>query len=73
MTATEQRYAQIEKELLAVVYACRKFHDYTVGKDIVIETDHKPLVTIVKKPLLNAPARLQSMLLKLQKYNFTLV
>ena len=28
---------------------------------------------IVKKPLLNDPARLQSMLLKLQKYNFTLV
>jgi hypothetical protein len=73
MTATEQRYAQIEKELLAVVYACRKFHDYIYGKDIIIETDHKPLVTIVKKPLQNAPARLQSMLLKLQKYNFTLV
>ena len=27
-TDTECRYAQIEKELLAAVYACRKFRDY---------------------------------------------
>ena len=73
MTDTEQRYAQIEKELLAVVFACTKFHDYIYGKDIIVETDHQPLVTIVKKPLLSAPARLQRMLLRLQKYNITLV
>ncbi|XP_033646576.1 uncharacterized protein LOC117305808 [Asterias rubens] len=73
MTDTEQRYAQIEKELLAVVFACTKFHDYIYGKDIIVETDHQPLVTFVKKPLLSAPARLQRMLLRLQKYNITLV
>ncbi|XP_038047830.1 uncharacterized protein K02A2.6-like [Patiria miniata] len=73
MSDTEQRYAQIEKELLAVVFACTKFHDYIYGKDIVVETDHQPLVTIVKKPLLSAPARLQRMLLRLQRYNITLV
>ena len=69
----EQRYAQIEKELLAVCFACTKFHDYIYGKDIIVETDHQPLVTIVKRPLHNAPARLQRMLLQLQKYNITLV
>ena len=52
----EQRYAQIEKELLAVCFACTKFHDYIYGKDIVVETDHQPLVTIVKKAITQRPS-----------------
>uniref|UniRef100_A0A3Q2DE46 Gypsy retrotransposon integrase-like protein 1 n=1 Tax=Cyprinodon variegatus TaxID=28743 RepID=A0A3Q2DE46_CYPVA len=73
LTDTETRYAQIEKELLAVVFACTKFRDYVYGKRIIVETDHQPLVTIVKKPIHVAPARLQRMLLRLQSYNFSLV
>ena len=46
MTSTEQRYAQIEKEALAITSACEKFNDYIVGKDILTETDHKPLVPL---------------------------
>ncbi|KAJ8008834.1 hypothetical protein DPEC_G00082540 [Dallia pectoralis] len=72
LTDTETRYAQIEKELLAVVFACTKFKDYVYGKPTVIETDHQPLVTILKKPIHTAPARLQ-MLLQLQAYDITLV
>ena len=34
-----------------------------------METDHKPLVPIMLKPLNKAPSRLQRMLLKSQKYN----
>jgi hypothetical protein len=36
---------------------------------VVIQTDHKPLITIFKKPLHSAPKRLQRMLLKLQRFN----
>ncbi|XP_028415850.1 uncharacterized protein K02A2.6-like [Dendronephthya gigantea] len=73
MTETETRYAQIEKELLAAVFACVKFHDFVYGSKVVIETDHKPLITIIKKPLHVAPARLQRMLLQLQKYDLEFV
>ena len=70
LTLTESRYAQIEKELLAIVFACDHFEAYVYGQEEVhIETDHKPLESIMKKPLNNAPTRLQRMLLKLQRYN----
>ena len=70
LSEVETRYAQIEKELLAAVFACRKFYDYIYGRKIIIETDHKPLITIFKKPLHKAPVRLQRMLLQLQRFNF---
>ena len=69
MTETESRYAQIEKEMLAIVHSCRKFHHYIFGKATKVESDHKPLQAIFKKPLLSAPMRLQSMLLRLQPYD----
>ena len=73
LTETEIRYSQIEKELPAITFACRKFHDYIYGKEITIETDHQPLITIMKKPLHSAPMRLQKMKLQLQRYNFKLI
>lgn len=73
MTETETRYAQIEKELLAVVFACSRFNDYIYGKPVTIETDHQPLITIIRKPIFSAPARLQRIMLQLQKYNIDLV
>ncbi len=70
MTPTETRYAQIEKELLAIVFACDHFEAYIYGRDAVqVETDHQPLVPITSKPLNSAPSRLQRMLLRLQKYS----
>ena len=66
----ETRYVQIEKELLAIVFGCDHFAAYVYGRDIVhVEMDHKPLESIMLKPLNSAPKRLQRMLLHLQKYN----
>ena len=48
LTDTETRYAQIEKEMLAVAHGLSKFHHYTYGRDVHVLTDHKPLVSIVK-------------------------
>lgn len=67
LTKTEQNYLQIEKEVTAIRFACKKFHEY--GKKLVIESDHKPLETIFKKPLINAPARLQRILWEILQYS----
>ena len=70
LTPVECQYAQIEKELLAIVFACEHFEVYIYGRNTVhVETDHKPLVSIMLKPLNKAPSRLQRMLLRLQRYN----
>ncbi|MCG7868790.1 MAG: hypothetical protein JAY74_20765, partial [Candidatus Thiodiazotropha taylori] len=69
LTKTEQGYAQIEKELLAILFGCKRFHQYTYGRSIRVHTDHKPIVSIMKKPLSAASPRLQRMLLQLQSYN----
>lgn len=73
LTETESRYAQIEKELLALVYACSKFHHYIYGRAVTVETDHQPLVTILKKPLHTASTRIQRMMLCLQHYNLNVI
>ncbi|KAL5509950.1 hypothetical protein EMCRGX_G005401 [Ephydatia muelleri] len=72
LTCAETRYAQIEKELLAVVFALEKFHQYIYGTNVEIESDQKPLEIITRKQLCQAPPRLQRLLLRLQRYNFTL-
>ena len=47
MTDTERRFAQIEKEALAVTWACEKFADFVLGCHFEIETDHKLLVPLL--------------------------
>ena len=70
LSQVEQRYAQIEKECLAIVFACAKFSQYITRREVItVETDLKPLQSIFKKSLLTAPSRLQRMLLRLQCYN----
>ena len=71
-TDTEIRYTQIEKELLAVVFGLEKFHQYTWGQDVIVQSDHKPLEIIMKKLLHTALKRLQRMLMRLQKYSIKL-
>ena len=70
MTDAETRYAQIEKELLVVLFGMERFHQYTYGREVTVECDHLPIESIVKKPLSNCPLRLQRTLLHLQKYDF---
>ena len=72
LTSAETQYANIERELLGVVGTLVKFHYFTFGRPVTILMDHKPLISILKKALVNAPPRLQRLLLRLNNYNATL-
>ena len=59
LTDTETRYANIERELLAIVFACQQFNMYVLGRPFTVESDHKPLEMIHQKSLASTPPRLQ--------------
>ena len=69
LNSAERNYAQIEKEMLAIVFGTNKFHQYIYGKQVLVETDHKPLESLFKKPLSKAPQRIQRMMLRVQHYD----
>ena len=72
MSETETRYAQIEKEALAITWACEKFSTYILGKHISIETDHKPLVPLLRcKHLDNLPPRVLRFRLRLMRFSYS--
>lgn len=41
LTNTKQKYAQIDKEVLAIVFGVQKFHQYLFGNKFLLETDIK--------------------------------
>ncbi|GBM85033.1 Transposon Tf2-6 polyprotein [Araneus ventricosus] len=70
LTPTQRNYVHIEKELLSVVYGCKKFHQYVYGTKFKIYSDHKPLIAMSKKPLSAMNSRMQRFYLQLQCYDY---
>ena len=48
MSNSEVNYAQIENELLAIVFGCERFNMYKYGTEIEVLSDHKPLESFLK-------------------------
>lgn len=69
LSKSEVKYAQIEKDLLAISFACERFHFYLYRRSFLCESDHKPLESLMKKDLDDVPMRLQRLMLKLLKYD----
>ena len=67
--ASELNWAPIEKEMLAIVFSTQTFREYILGKETLVQTDHKLLEMILRKPMATALLRLQAMMLKLSGYD----
>jgi len=59
LSLAESNYAQIQKELLVVVFACNKFHQYVCGFRTEVQSDHKPFEAIMLKLLHKVSPQLQ--------------
>ena len=53
LSQVEQRWATIEKEAYAIVYALQKLRPYLYGAEFSIHTDHKPLKSLLSSPMRN--------------------
>ena len=49
LTGAEQRYSNIKQEALGILHGLEKFHHYYFGREVLIITDHKPLISMFKK------------------------
>jgi len=68
LTPAETRCANIERQLLIVVYGCEKFHSCLYGRSFVVKTNHGHIHEhIHKKNLMQAPPRLQILWLRLEQ------
>ena len=71
LTSVQCRYAQIEKEALALTWACERFSGYIVGKSVVAETDPKPPSPILTTRTLDeVPPRIQRLRMRLMSFHF---
>ena len=67
LSGTQRKWARIEKELLAVVVGLVRFDQYTYGRRVYVQYDHKLLESILRKPLSEALRRLQNLLMRLDR------
>ena len=66
LTETEQRYSNIERQLLAIVFALEILNHYTF---VTVQCDHQPPLSIWKKSIVSASPRLQRLLLRPAHYD----
>ena len=69
LSEAEQNYANIERELLGVVFSLETFKHFTSGRQTNMITDHKPLTSLFSKCLANTSPRLARMMLHISDYD----
>ena len=63
------KYCNARKEMLVVVFALEKWHQFAFGRHVTVRTDHKRREAVTKKRLNRAPRRLEGMLLRSLAYD----
>ncbi len=71
LSRNEMKYPIHEKEALAVVDACKRFHHYLGSRHFTLYTDHHSLRTVMKWK--DPPGRIARWVMTLQQYTFTAV
>ena len=68
---TQRGYVAIELEFLAVAWPMEKFHHFFYANHFILETDQKPLETILSKSVNQTTLSLLRILIRTFPYNFT--
>ena len=73
LTGAEWRYSNIEQEALGILHGLERFHHYCFGRDVLIITDHSPLVAMFKKDVAMLSQCIQCILLKIHQYRVQII
>ena len=71
----KQNYSHLDKEVLAIIYGVKKYHQYLFGRHFEIKADHKPLTHIFSETRATptmASGRIQRWALTLGGYDYTI-
>ena len=73
LKGAKSRYSNIEHEALGIIHGLEKFHHYCFGRNVIVITDHKPLVAIFKKDVATLSQQIQCIILKIQQYHVQII
>ena len=68
LSSNKSNYSNIEHELLGLLFTITHFKHFTYGRLVHVITDHKPLVSLFRKSLVDSSPRLTRMLIQLLDY-----
>ena len=68
LTKTEQNYQNLAREALGTIWGIKKFHYFLYGKEFTLETNQKPLVSIIKKHMIDISPRVQRLIVRSLPY-----
>ena len=75
LTKAEMKYAQIDREALAIIFGVKKFNEYLFGRSFILITDNRPLTHIFAPSKMLptvANARIQRWAIYLGAHNYTI-
>ena len=73
LMGVEYRYSNIECKALCILHGLEKFHHYCFGREVLVITDHKPLVSMFKKDVVTMSQCIQHILLKIHQYRVQII
>lgn len=63
----------MEKEVLGLTWGCERFKDFLIGRHFLLETDHKPPISLIgHQALTELPLRIQRFRVKLMRYSYSI-
>ena len=73
LAGAECRYINIKHEVLGILHGLENFHHYCVSREVLVITDHKPLILMFKKDIATLLQCTQDILLKNHQYRVQII
>ena len=73
LMGAECTYSNVKCKALGILHGLEKFHHYYFGREVLMITDHKPLVSMFKKDVATLSQHIHCILLKIHQYRVQII